>query len=486
MLKTISITEIRAETVAALETGRYEQGLHRCAFFWDYRNPFLQPDRTEFSKHKTASLLLFCGQLYGMYGVSLKNAQEISKNFLYEAFSMFKKFGDTESQISASNHLALAYQRMGDFGEARIWVDTSFELGFSDGDPAQLHAYLIETLIDTSDKKYDKALSRLESLEDFFTNSKYSYLSAMYYNQVGIAKRNLGKLNGALKAFTLAHELYTQLGHLQYITHLENNMACLYRSKKNIPDAYRWAERALSSALSSRDARLIGGVYDTLAGIAFDDKNYEFALSNAEQAILEVKQTECYANLLDYYETKIMILLAFGRVDSALDTLIDAGSLEQFQATGVCEGLKKLIIEYIHNNYRVQISRAGNHVAARDECYLKLERGFKLSAPVVELVEIFNNSQKIYGLEKGSFAVVEKSHPKNGEFAAIKRTLTNIRYLGFVDSILDFIYLQENLSDNNPISFSADEVEIIGRVIGCCSGEADADGFLHVVPLLVN
>src|SRR4051812_41062973 len=89
MYKAIPITDVLETAKQAELTGNYEQGLADLAFFWDYENPHLLPSIDDYKPEDFADLLKACGILYGFWGISQKDVQEVSKDFLTECQKIY-------------------------------------------------------------------------------------------------------------------------------------------------------------------------------------------------------------------------------------------------------------------------------------------------------------------------------------------------------------------------------------------------------------
>ncbi|MGC2239087.1 MAG: tetratricopeptide repeat protein [Pyrinomonadaceae bacterium] len=481
MLKPIVISDLLISAHKAQITGAYAEGLEILDFFWNYRTPGIPPNTEGLNLREIGELLLACGRLYGFYGISHKNAQEKSKDLLTDAYEIFERLGLTESQLLCSNYLAVAYKRMGEYGEARIWLKYSFAFDFPEDHPGKLHAVIVESLVDLSTDKHVKVLKKFNGLVKYFEASGDSYLLGLFYMNRGIAKDVLLDFEGALIDLGFARNIFNKAGYYQLLANCENNMACLYRANRDFENAFGCIERALVVARKIGDLRQIGGIYDSKALIALAAGDYDLALSESEKAIAELQKTECYGNLIEYYITKFRILLKLGKLDDALMAYEDAVIIaREFTSEDARSGLRQTVSKYLRENILVKVLHEGPIALARDSCQIVLEH--EPLAPV-SLVEILSNHNYKIGLEKGFIAVVEPSETKNGDFVAVKCRQTGTSYFGFIETFMGLVQITTDADNIEPLVFSPNVVEISGKVIGYCPREPDDEGILRVVPL---
>lgn len=481
LMNPIIISDVLKRASDSQISGMYEEGLKELQFFWNYQTPEFKPVTNNLDRKDIGALQFACGMLYGLYAINIKNGQEVSKNLLTAAYNIFVELKDIEYQLYCCNYLALSYWRMSSLDEATAYLDISKALEYSENPLGKLHTIIVESLIDITNRQHKKVLTDLNKSEFKFEQSGDVYLLGMYYLNRGIAKEVLSDFNGALGDLFRAGDNFAELGNRFFLISAENNLACLYRARGEFKNAYKYADLAIKNATLLGDNRRIGRIWDTHAVIALQDCKFELALDYADKAIRELQKTEFYNDLIESYETKINILLQLGHINEALEVYTEASSIaRQFASADICRRLTHTVSQFIQEKYFVKVFHEGHSASSWDKC--RLEFDVPPDAPVC-CVEIHSNRYSEMGLEKGFLAVIEKSEVKNGEFVAVLNKRTNSCQFGFVDILFGLIQLDTCVVNNEILYFSPEEGKVLGKVIGYCPYEPEADGSLYVVPL---
>lgn len=466
MLKTLTVSAITRYCDNAQKIAAYKAGLQKIKDigFWDYEQPDISPAAFDFNAEETAELLLSSARLYGFLALTRKNGQETSKNFLTRANDLFVQLGHIEKQVLCSNYLALSEWRVGALGEAEIWLQNARSLHLPALNPARLHTFIVESLVNCTNGKYREILARLNAQSNNFLRSGDDYLLGLFYMNRGIGKKNLGDMQGALYDQTRAGDIFAQSGHLQFASYAENNLACLYRAKGETSKAFIHTNNALSIAKQVGDVRQIGCCYDTLALLALDAGDYQTAIDYSDRAIANLEQTECYAYLVEYLETKIKILLKLND-KQAYVLYARAMSLAERFCPSVCERLTDTI-------------RDKKETRPEGVLTFTFVEGFEPTGKIL-CANIAVDDFIYLGITRGCKVVIEDTTVVNGDFAAI--VYDEEWYLGVYTCFYEMVALQ--VDESEPQMFNEKDIKILGKVIGYCNGEKDSDNNLIVIPL---
>ncbi len=485
MLKLAPFKEILKVSKEAELTGNYETGLNHLAFFWDYQSPDKLPSIDDYELEEFAYLFKSCGILYGFWGVSQKNVQEISKDILSECRTIFLSLNKKDEAISCANYLALAYFRMGALDEARIWLDEALQVLPNDH-IVKLHALTVELLINIKEQRSQQVIETSQRVFHLFNQPGNDYLSANFLTYLGIAYKLEGAYQIAAKYTQTACRLWAKINHYQYLSYAENNLACLFRAMGDIDNAFQHASKALGIAEKISDIRQIGGIYDTHALICFDLKQFDIALYYAEKAIEALQKTDNYLYLIEYMETKVRILLEMGKYSEAV--LLCAEAIEiarQYLNPAATSQLTKTVHDFIADTTVVKIFRESRLVSGYDKyklCFENLPE--KINRPL-SCVEIHSSRYQYVGIEKGCLAVIQPIECSDGDFAAIRNKNTNECFLGFINIQSDNFKVNVNRKLAE-LELCKIDFEVIGKVVGYCDEPVTGEYKLKVKPLRIE
>ncbi len=483
MLKVLPITEILKASKEAEFTGNYQQGLETLSFFWDYKKPEIIPSFDDYQIEDYALLLKACGVLFGFWGSSSKNAQEISKNILTECRNIYVGLNNKIEALSCANYLALAYWRIGTLDEARIWLLDSIEI-LPENHIVRLHAFSIESLINISDHKYQEVIDRTLQLKPLIEQLNNEFITANFLACLGIAYKNIDDFPNALKNTQFALQIFHKIGHSRYVSYSGNNLACFYRAIGDMDQALIYVSKALNIAIKTGDLRQMGGIYDTHALICYDLKQFDIALYYAEKAVECLRKTDNYLYLIEYIETKIRILWSLERFGEAVLNCSEAIEIaRRFTSTSDVNRLTNMMHHYIADKCMVKIFREGRAISVFENFILNMDE-IKTNNPVY-CIEIHSSRYISFGIEKGCLAVVEESDTLSGDFVAVRKKNSNHSFLGFIEfSSTDcFLRLNQDLAD---LKLSLNEFEIIGKIIGYCEEPVSGEIELKVKPLRIE
>lgn len=441
--------------------GAYKAALIKLqeADLWDYERPNLPPNTVGLSELQSAELYLSAGKLYGFYGIIYKDAQEISKNLLTQAYELLIQLEDCNDLCrDCSNHLALAYWRMGAFKEARDWLSNSLLFKLHANNPNRLHTFIVASLVHLSSKEYKEVMVKFDVEKENFTNSGDAYLLGLFYMNRGAAKHGCSDLSGALSDQIISRDTFHSLGHRQLVAHASNNIAFFYKSVCNFDKALEFARQALFSAEQAEDLRQTGCVNDTLALIYYDQGEYEKALTFAQRSIELLERTECYQYLFDSRKTMIEILLKLERTDDWLELYADT--------------LINVVQPHCPNERTTLMQLVGDHIRDRSV----LPANFQIvEKSITRRIEVTTDHHAHLGLKKGCVAHVKETEVENGDFVAVKHLPTKKYYLGVLDRHFGFINL--DIGTAEPRLFKEGDIEILGKVTKFSTANGKAKDF---------
>jgi tetratricopeptide (TPR) repeat protein len=464
------------------QAGRYDEALYELRDIWDDTTAF--PKVEEFEPKIAAELILRCGCLIGYVGHNkqLPNALEKSKNLLSDAHRRFLDIYDIEKVAECENHLALAYWRTGELGEAEIWIEAALRHDIRDSLQTKVHSYIIQSKIFFANRKYETICQVFSILKDNILQFGDDCLKGDFYNHLGLAFVYLNKTHEAFTNLKLARHFHQKSGHQIYLGTVENNISYLYKSENNFEKAHESIDSATEIFRKIRDKTREGFSLDTKAQIYFAEKNYLDALKTVESALKILQRGENAGYLAETYLTKSKILLALNDFTSATFALFDG---VQIAKTKISEEVAANLIKEFEAELIKQNTAFVSKIFSEEEL---ISGDLQLSLPPsishysqYQAVRIKNTHLEKIGLTKNSLAIVVDEIVSRGDLAAVSEIKDGSIFCGYFDSDFGIVCLEG--IDSEPQLLNESEVKILGKIVGVCDGVKNANGKLVVKPL---
>lgn len=460
--------------------GRYEEALAEVRHIWEDTTAL--PNTDDFEPQTAAEIILRCGSLIGFLGhiKQIPNAQEKSKNLLTEAYNRFLDIYQVEKIAECANYLALAYWRAGELVEAETWIEEALSYDLRPSNRVRLYSHVIKSMILLLSKKYEDVCSRLTELEDDFLNYADDFLKGSFYNNYGLALKNLGKIDAAFPSLESGRDYYVKSGNKFHCGLAENNLAQLYKSQNKFTQAHKAIDNATKIFRKIKDKTREGFSLDTKAQIYFVEKKYSKALETIEKALTILGKGENAAYLIETYLTKVKILLYLDDFSAATLCLSDAVQLAK---TRISEKAALNLVKEFELVLEEKTSRKADENFSEEK---STDGNLQLILPPslahyqqIEVIRIQNEHLEEIGLKKGSLAIVVNEKIKRGDLTAVSERETDLVICGFYDSEFGIICLDGIKTE--PQLFDEENVKILGRIVGVCSSETD--GKMIVEPI---
>ncbi len=483
MSSLIKNQKIFVEDLLVLErSGNYEDAILKLGDIWTDTSNF--PNLDDFDTSIAAEITLRCGSLIGFFGHmnQVENAQEHSRNLLSESRNKFLDMQNYEKVAECENYLALAYWRTGELVEARTWIEESLARDIHISKFAKLFAYIIESKIDFAEKQFTTICEKFDFIRQDFLGNADDSLKGDFFNQYGLAMRNLGNVREALEKYELARHFHERAGHKIYLAAVENNLAFVYQKEGRFVDAQSAIDNAIRLFRELNDLNREGFSLDTKAQIFFDEGRFIDALKTVEVALTVLERGENAGFLVETYFTKAKILLALGDLSSAMFSLFDAVQIAKSKISeSSAENLvKEFEIELLkRRSSSVSIMFSEKEMVSGDlELFLppSISHYSRYQA-----VRIKNTHLEKIGLTQNTLAIVVDSAVNRGDLAAVSQIEDGSIICGYFDSDFGIICLEG--IDSEPILLDENSVKILGKIVGFSDGEKDSNGKLIVKAL---
>jgi tetratricopeptide (TPR) repeat protein len=326
-----------AEAQGLTEAGDYESARAALGELWQKVGQ--RPQLSGLSNYVQAEVLLRSGALSGWIGSAhqLDGAQEVAKNLLTEAISLFSELGEAEKEAEAHVDLGICYWREGAFSEARIMFQSAAGLspeGIQHGRALMNHA-----IVELADSRNHEALRLLKQAAPIFDASDNLELKGRVHLQLSLVFRRLGTdeqseeyIDRALEEATAASYHFEQTGNRRYEAIVENNMGFLCMKLGRYMAAQVNLDRARRLFETLHDRVNVARVDDTRAKVLVAETRYHQAEQVASTAVQALEKGEEQAVLAE-------ALTTLGMVQARQHKLIEARcSLERAASVAEAAG----------------------------------------------------------------------------------------------------------------------------------------------------
>jgi tetratricopeptide (TPR) repeat protein len=476
--------ELLREIFSLERSGQFDHALQELRGVWDDTTE--QPDVRDLDTRLTAETYLRCGALIGFLGHirQIPTAQERSKNLLTQSRSLFLELYDPEKIAECENYLALAYWRTGESNEAMSWIEEAQSHKLPEKCDARLYSFVIRDLVLLSQKNFVEVCSNFVVLKHLFADDVDTFLTGSIYNNFGLAAKNLGDTDAALSALKKARDLFTSSGNKLQMALAENNLSQLYKAEKRFGRAHAAVDRSIELYREIKDRTREGFTWDTKALIYFDEGKFSAALATVDKAIAILGRSENYAYLTETIATKARIQLFSNDFSTATLTLLEAVDLAKIR---IGETAAMNLIREFEQSLKDRNDQKKQRTDEAERTGLA-SGDLKLILPPTiahyddyQGVWINNSDLESYGLTRGSLAVVVPCSVKRGDLVAVIESETDLVSCGFYDADFGIVCLEAGSSE--PQLFSESDVKIIGKIVGVCDVQANADEAMSVRPL---
>ena len=470
-----------AEKLRRLEwQGRYSEALDDCLEIVD--GAACIPALDVATQSERAELLLRYGALIGFCGhiSQIANSQEQSKDLLTRALAEFVDVGDDEKTAECETYIALAYWRTGELNEAGVWLESALERNIPVSSRTRLHTHLIRALVNLQKKDFEKNVAMLEPLEPLYLELAEPTLLGIYYANLGVSYKDLGRTIEALRCLKLATFYHQKGGHRIYRGTSQNNLAQLYWLIGDFENAHRSIDDATRTFRGNKDKTREGFSYDTKANVFIAEGKFTNALRSAEKAIDILKRGENAAYHAEAILTKAKALLHLDRFSDAVIALVDAVNIVRLKAGE--ESARNLIEEFAAILQEVSTARTGEAKPSSGIGGLNLLIPASLAHyPTYSGIRVHNSNLDRFGLSKGSLAIVVDEEVKRGDLVAMEDPKTGSVRCGLFDREFGLVCLDSG--DGEPQLFDEDEIKILGKIVGVGDDRKPGSGEIVVEPV---
>lgn len=461
--------------------GRYEEALGELGDIWEDKSAL--PNVAGFEPRDAAEILLRCGSLFGFVGHirALAGSQELSRELLGNARNRFLNIYDVEKIAECENHIALSFWRAGEYNEASNYIDEALSHNLSDSNNTRLHSQIIKCLINLALNRNDEILEIVTKFENIFLSSDDNCLIGDLYNYSGLANRRLKNLDKALEMYELAKFYFRKAQHKVYLALIYNNIAYLHLERRLFTEAIEAIDMAIRLFKQTKDRTREGFAFDSKALIYLEQGKLSEALEAVGRGISILQKSQNTGYLAETLLTRAKIQLHLRDMPAATFSLVDAVNIARMRVD------EKMAARFVEEFNKVQAEVITAPPAPPNDDAADKGSGGQLKLILPPALSHYTDYQGVWinnshlekvGLYRGSLAVIVKDEIKTGDLVAVADKTTDEISCGFFEKEFGIICLEG--SGSEPQLFDENDVVILGRIVGVCNSEKNADGKMIV------
>ena len=336
-----------------------------------------------------------------------------------------------------------------------------------------IHALIAKAMILWHEEQHAQIIKVLGENINECEKSSNKYFKANYLALLALANKNVGNLEIAKELFENVRMLYKELGNNQELAYLKNNLANLEFVRKKFDLAEKHAQNSLELGKLIDNPIHIGNVWDTLARISIEKKEFDTAIERAEKAIGILSKTESGHK----YEAKrsfIKALYHSGKTKKALKVYAQTrAELAIFSSEKVAKCLDKMVNNLVQNKNMPELVIEAK--SERGFTSFEAEVPMSIDPNLAQALLIKHNRLSTLDIHPDDILIIENT----SEF----EDLTNKDFVVVTDidkkqaiGELTIVYDCVSIKDGNGIIRTMEKAEIKSyqRVLGTCRFK---DGF---------
>lgn len=469
------ITCRRLEEVLSLECiGDYDRAIELLRPFWENFSEL--PDVSGLPEDLAAELILRCGSVLNYVGNArqIPFSHETAKNLLSSARRKFLSLENFEKVSECENHLALSYYHKGELDEAIVWIEQTMMRKIKRNCEIRFHSHIIKSMILLAEFNYKATIYYLDSLENSFESAS-NLMRGSFSTNKSLAYKNIGDFDNAIKYLFLARKFHIKSKHLPYLATVENNLAMIYKQRREFDLALKSANRAISLFSELKDSLRTAFTIDTKAQILIESGkpgSFAEAGSLADEAAEILRFGDSSAFLANVLLTKAKAALYQEKLSESL--LIVADAINFSSASGDTAMLA------IAKEFETEIiSKFSRQTVPSKTIKLDLPSQVSHDQKLFP-VKIVNDEFASIGLSKDTIAIGSYTETvRQGDLVAIADNGEFVK-IGFYSKTSGLVCLSTTGKDSDLDVFDQTEVTIIGKIIGYCDKHPNERGRFYV------
>jgi CheY-like chemotaxis protein/tetratricopeptide (TPR) repeat protein len=330
------------------ESGKYEESCEALRELWPGVGE--RPVLNGLDVETSAEVLCRVGVLMSCLGDSkqIEGAQEVAKNLISEAISIFESLPEPEKAAAAQSDLAVCYWREGAIDEARVMLEAA--LGRLCGTKGEVKALALlrSAIIERSAGRLNEALCIHTEAAPLFEKIGSHALKGKFHGELAMTLKRLSEIehredyvDRALIEYAASSYHFGQAGHGRYCARIENNLGFLLSTVGRFVEAHKHINRARRIFEGSKDAGSVAQVDDTRARVLLAEGRHAEAERAARAAVRALEKGDGQALLAEALTTHGVALARTGQYARARRALERAAEL---LATSQQPGIKDRLI----------------------------------------------------------------------------------------------------------------------------------------------
>lgn len=465
-------------------TGEFGKALKEISENWS--DAGFRPTTAGMSEKEGAELMLRYAALLGFHGHNLQiaDSQQRSRDILTDAKERFLCIEAREKARECENYIALSYWRTGELNEALVWIESIEAETSPEPTATMLYTRVIRSLVLLSLKRYEENIEESSSYAPVYFAFGDAFLTGSYCTNIGLSFKNVGRTDEALRYLELARDFHIASRHKIYLGTVENNLSQIHRTAGRFSKAHAAIDAATKAFRQARDRTREGFSLDTKALVYMAEGEFALALKSADTAAKILRKGVNAAYFVEALQTKSRIQIYLDDLSGAVATLLEAINIARLQIGDEC-------VDKIFEQFRIASNERAEARSSGSASSEQKAPGGDLQLVLPNSLARFDDYQGIWmsnshleplGLKKGTLAVIARDEIKRGDLVAISENDTDMVSCGFYDEEFGIVCLEGVNAE--PQLFNKEDVKILGKIVGVCSGQKDKNGKMRVEPLV--
>lgn len=359
----------------------------------------------------------------------------------------------------------------GESNEAIIWIEQTIMRKIDENSAVRFHSHIIKSMILLSESNYKATIFYLDSLEKSFESAS-ALMRGSFSTNKSLAYKNLGDFGNALKYLSLAKNFHKKSGHLTYLATVENNLAMIYKHRREFDLALESADRAILLFRELKDNLRTAYTIDTKAQILIEAGMYSDAERLADEAASILRFGDSASFIANVLLTKAKAVLYQEKLSESLLIVADAINF----SSSIGDNAMLSIAKEFEAEIIAKFSRK-----AEPPKTIKLDLPPQIN-PNQRLfpVKMIDDDFASIGLTTDTIAIGSYSEKIEQGDLVVAADKGEFIKIGYYSKVCGLVCLTSSVSDLDPEVFDQTEIKIIGKIIGYCDKNPNERGRLYV------
>jgi tetratricopeptide (TPR) repeat protein len=409
--------------------------------------------RKTFDAKTSPSLRARCDRLQGE-ALILAAEYDSAVGTIQRGMAILEKNPDAKELAALQSALGRAYRYQGSYELASYQFHASLEFAEQANDSVAIMSNRLQiAIIKYLNREYPEAEEEFLRSYSFFSRNKDQRQAAFCQSLLCLTYTNQDRYEEAIQAGETSLRIRQEIGDLRGEGESLNNLALVYKAKKDFKMALQYLEASQEALTKGQDLRMIAVIQANIADCQFGMGDKELALQTYLKAS-EIAQNNGQKYDLSQIQRKLARAYEnMGQLDKAIEYYKDYVRLRDTLLTAEkTKAIKEMEVKYETERQKEENVRFREKAEAERQHFWALLAGFVLllviaSLVVALLVNRVRQSKKLLEKEKQLFVAREELKDLELKQTRSELQINETKLQGFTASILKKNELIEDLEN---------------------------------------